>query len=436
MSELLAQNLSAVSGMGRKRLLFVVHKFPPESLGGTEIYTWSLAKELTSLGHEIHIFYPQHNLAAGQERIEREGVQIWRVPLPDSRFDENPVSQYWHTYRDWGIERHFRRFLAEVSPDLVHFQHVQGVSAQLIQAAAHLPRIVTLHDYWYFCANSQLIRPDRRPCAGPSRGCANCVDCATERADLQWMRALRPLVALPFAYRNRYLREMLAGVNLFIAPSQFLRQQYVEQGFDGDQILVMENGLDAEKLAIDTHDLPEPPMRPHFGFLGSLAWQKGVHVLVEAFNRISANAALTIYGSEQSFPEYVAQVKALARHPYIRFAGSLDPRQVGTALRQMDCLVVPSLWYENSPLVIQEAYGVGVPVVASRLGAMTEKVGEGRTGRLFEAGNVEALAEVLQDLADHPQKLTSMAQHITPAPAMTLHAAQLLQIYARYMNHG
>jgi glycosyltransferase involved in cell wall biosynthesis len=250
------------------------------------------------------------------------------------------------------------------------------------------------------------------------------------------MRGLRPLVALPFAYRNHYLQEVLAGVDLFIAPSEFLRQQYVGQGFDRERILVMENGLDAEKLAIDTRDLPEPPVRPHFGFLGSLAWQKGVHVLVEAFNRLNTNAALTIYGSEQTFPEYVAQLKALARHPYIRFAGSLDPRQVGTALRQMDCLVVPSLWYENSPLVIQEAYGVGVPVVASRLGAMTEKVGEGRTGRLFEAGNVAALAEVLQDLADHPQKLTSMAQHITPAPAMTLHAAQLLQIYQRYIHSG
>ena len=170
-------------------------------------------------------------------------------------------------------------------------------------------------------------------------------------------------------------------------------------------------------------------MRPHFGFLGSLAWQKGVHVLIEAFNRLDERASLTIYGSERTFPDYVAELKRLARHPNIRFAGLLEPQQVGAALRQMDCLVVPSLWYENSPLVIQEAFGVGVPVVASRLGALPEKVKDGSTGRLFTAGSVDDLAAVLQDLVTHPQMLSGMAERTVPAPSMAVHAAYLEQIY-------
>jgi glycosyltransferase involved in cell wall biosynthesis len=413
-----------------RRIAFVVHKFPPESLGGTELYCWSLARALTEAGHEIHIFYPTPDLLPGEEKINREGVHLWRVPLPDSRLSENPVSQYWHTFRDLAFEAAFRRFLAEVEPQLVHFQHVQGVSARLIELAAPLTRIVTLHDYWFFCANSQLIRPDRRPCDGPSTGCRNCVDCATERADLQWMKSLRPLVALPFAYRNHYLRKLADEVDLFIAPSEFLRDQYIRHGFPADRIIVVENGLDEHKLALSsTPPLPDPPVRPHFGFLGSLAWQKGVHILIEAFNQLGEEASLTIYGSERLFPDYVAQLKELARHPNIRFAGLLPPQQVGAALRQMDCLVVPSLWYENSPLVIQEAYGVGVPVVASRLGAMPEKVQDGRAGRLFEAGNVDDLTAVLRDLMAHPRYLVQMAEQITPAPGMTEHAAHLLSIY-------
>ncbi len=422
---------SDFAGGPRRRVAFVVHKFPPESLGGTELYCWGLARALTAQGHEAHIFYPTPSLADGVERVEREGVHLWRVPLPSSRENEDPVRQYWHTYRDLGIESAFQRFLQEVQPDLVHFQHVQGVSAQLIEQAAPLPRVVTLHDYWYFCANSQLIRPDRRPCDGPSAGCRNCVDCATERADLQWMRPLRPLVALPFAYRNHYLRRLADEVDLFLAPSAFLRQKYVEHGFPAEKIVVVENGLDVEKLAqvpaVDA--LPEPAVRPHFGFLGSLAWQKGVHVLIEAFNRLDERASLTIYGSERTFPDYVAELKRLARHPNIRFAGLLEPQQVGAALRQMDCLVVPSLWYENSPLVIQEAFGVGVPVVASRLGALPEKVKDGSTGRLFTAGSVDDLAAVLQDLVAHPQMLSGMAERTVPAPSMTVHAAYLEQIY-------
>ncbi|MBX2997426.1 MAG: glycosyltransferase family 4 protein [Caldilineaceae bacterium] len=413
-----------------RRIAFVVHKFPPESLGGTELYCWSLARTLAQAGHEIHIFYPTPQLLPGEEKVEREGVHLWRVPLPDSRLYENPVSQYWHTFRDLSMEAAFQRFLAEVDPQLVHFQHVQGVSARLIELAAPRTHIVTLHDYWFFCANSQLIRPDHRPCDGPSAGCRNCVDCATERADLQWMKSLRPLVALPFAYRNHYLRKLADEVDLFIAPSDFLRDQYIRHGFPADRIVVIENGLDESKLTLSAlPPLPEPSARPHFGFLGSLAWQKGVHILIEAFNQVDEDASLTIYGSERLFPDYVAQLKALARHPHIRFAGLLPPQQVGAALRQMDCLVVPSLWYENSPLVIQEAYGVGVPVVASRLGAMPEKVQDGRAGRLFEAGNVADLTGVLRDLVAHPHALAQMAEQIVPAPGMAEHADHLLSIY-------
>lgn len=415
-----------------QRVAFVVHKFPPENLGGTEIYCWSLARELVRSGHHVHIFYPTPDLLPGEERIEREGINLWRVPLPESRTQENPISQYWHTFRDGEIELAFRRFLAEVQPEVVHFQHVQGVSARLIELAAGIPRIVTLHDYWYFCANSQLIRPDRSPCDGPDEGCRSCVDCATERADLTWMRSLRPLVALPFAYRNHYLRRLASEVDLFIAPSEFLRRQYIRQGFPAERIVVIENGLDEEKLAPSEDRIAPPPAtRPHFGFLGSLAWQKGIHVLIEAFNTLGDQASLTIYGSETIFPDYVEELKALATHPNIRFAGPVDPRHVGDVLRQVDCLVVPSLWYENSPLVIQEAFGVGTPVVASRLGALAEKVREGKAGRLFNPGSVEDLAEVLQELSEAPETLAAMARETIPAPAMDLHAASLLRLYQR-----
>lgn len=411
------------------RIAFTVHKFPPESLGGTEVYAWSLARALAAAGHAVHVFYPLAGLAPAQARVERAGVHLWRVPLPDDRAAEGPIRQYWHTFRDSAIEAAFGAFLAETQPDVVHFQHVQGVSARLIALAAGRPRVMTLHDYWYFCANSQLVRPDRQVCRGPQFGW-NCVDCATARADLQRLRALRPLIALPFAYRNAYLRRLIGGIDRFIAPSRFLREQYVRQGFPGERIAVLENGLDTERLAPASGiALPPPAARPHFGFLGSLAWQKGLHVLVEAFNRMPPSAALTIYGGESAFPDYVAQVKALARHPHIRFAGPLDHRQVGAALRQMDCLVVPSLWYENSPVVIQEAYAVGLPVIASRIGALIEKVQDGRTGYLFAPGDSADLARVLREIVDEPARLDALRANVRPGPDIGQHVQQITALY-------
>jgi len=412
------------------RILFVVHKYPPESLGGTEIYTMTLARALHALGHTVTIFAPSATVNAITEVVGPDGIQRWQVPLPASRQSEDAARQFWHTFRDQAIEQAFVACLQATTPDLVHFQHVQGVSAHLITLAAAYPKVVTLHDYWYFCANSQLIRPDRQPCGGPSFGNWNCVDCATARSELQWLRVARPLVALPLAARNRYLRHLATQVDRFIAPSEFLRQQYIKQGWPAAKIITLENGMDRRRLRdAPTGTLPVPAARPHFGFIGSLAWQKGVHLLVEAFNQLPTTAALTIYGSDQAFPDYGAQLRQLATHPQIRFAGPIAYEEIGAALRQIDALVVPSLWYENSPLVIQEAYVMGVPVIASNLGALPEKVIDGQSGHLFPPGDSEALASLLQRLIDDPAILSALHPGITPPPTVEAHAAEICALY-------
>lgn len=418
------------------RIALPVHKFPPESLGGTEIYTLTLARALVQAGHAVAVFYPSTTVIQLTAETDGDGIQRWRAPLPPTRATENPASQFWHTFRDQSIEQAFSAFVQQYQPDLVHFQHVQGVSARLIELAAGRPRLATLHDYWYFCANSQLIRPDRQPCNGPSWGCRNCVDCATARADLEPLRRLRPLVALPFAYRNHYLQRMAEQIDCFIAPSEFLRQQYIQQGWPPAKIVTLENGMDRRRLlAAPPLNLPAPPVRPHFGFIGSLAWQKGVHILIDAFNQLPPDsAALTIYGSETVFPDYAAQLRQQARHPQIRFAGPIHFDQVGAALRHFDALVTPSLWYENSPLVIQEAFIMGVPVIASRLGALTEKVQEGQNGLLFTAGDSNDLAALLQRLSDQPEQLDRLRQGITPPPTLAEHSTQIATLYQSLQN--
>jgi glycosyltransferase involved in cell wall biosynthesis len=410
-------------------IAFVVHKLPPDSLGGVETYSWSLARELAASGHTVHVFYPRRGLPPGGARRREDGLHLREVALPGSRASEDPLRQYWHTYRDTAIEGAFEEFLAVARPEVVHFQHVQGVSARLIPLAAGRPRVLALHDYWFFCFNSQLLRPDRQICGGPKLGW-NCVDCATVRPDLVKHRRLRPLIALPLAYRNLYLARVAGQIELFLAPSEFVRRQYARQGFPSERIAVTEYGLDMERLAdLPGVTLPAPSSRPHFGFVGSIARHKGVHVLVEAFNRLPPEAALTVYGSESGSLEYASQVKAMVRHPHVRFAGPLDHRWVGMALRQLDCLVMPSIWYEAYGLVIQEAFAAGLPVVASRLGAPGDRVQDGVTGRLFTAGDPDDLARVLRELVEQPQQLALLAKNVRPGPDMHRHGNLLLSIY-------
>ena len=417
------------------RLAYVVHKLPPWSLGGTEIHTWTLARALAQMGHEVSVFCPAVGARADEARTIREGVSLWRLPLPASREIEDPARQFWHTFRDTSVEGQFATFVATVDPEVVHFQHMQGVSARL-PSMVSVPKVLTLHDYWYFCANGQLVRPDHTVCQTPGQAWA-CADCALCRVDLGRLRALRPLATLPLSWRNAYLRRRLAEIDLFISPSDFCKQQYVHRGLAEERIVVMENGLDAARLADrDDDTVALAPARPHFGFVGSLVWQKGAHVLVDAFDRLGAEGALTLYGDEAVAPEYVAALKARARHPHVRIAGRLDYQAVGHAMRAMDYLVVPSLWYENSPMVIQEAYAVGLPVVASRLGALVEKVRDRETGELFAPGGVEDLASVLRGLVDLPERRQRYRHNIRGGPTVGEQAERLLALYTGLVGTG
>lgn len=415
------------------RIAFTVHKLPPESLGGTEIYTRTLARVLVEQGHDVAIFAPATTVEQAIEVRDADGVRRFLTPLPASRASENPAAQFWHTFRDRAIEKDFDRFLGDVRPEVVHFQHVQGVSVRLIEQAEGLPRVATLHDYWYFCANSQLIRPDRSVCAGPSPGCRNCVDCATARADLNILRTLRPITALPLAYRNHTLGDAVQHLDRMIAPSAFLREQYVQQGFDGSRIVVMENGLDTTRVDNSVRTGGRAPLadRPvRFGFLGTLAWQKGVHVLVEAFQNVPSSAAtLDIYGSATAFPDYAAELRSANRNPAVRIHPPVAQDAVGRILGEFDVLIVPSLWYENSPLVIQEAYAAGVPVIASRLGALEEKVQEGVSGWHFAPGDAADLARVITGVLAEPEQITRLVATLPTPPTMEEQARELVALY-------
>ncbi|MGL4650123.1 MAG: glycosyltransferase, partial [Caldilineaceae bacterium] len=165
------------------RILHVIHGLPPEKLGGAEVYTRNVASAQAAAGHQVAIFTASLAVgAAGATAATTEqaadGVNIVRSPIAPARAAENPAAQLWHTVRDRAIEAHFAGLLASYRPDLLHVQHLQGMSATLLRQAVEAGvsrRVLTLHDFWFFCANSQLRRPDNVPCAGPSAGCRNCV---------------------------------------------------------------------------------------------------------------------------------------------------------------------------------------------------------------------------------------------------------------------
>jgi glycosyltransferase involved in cell wall biosynthesis len=380
------------------RIALVVHKFPPSSLGGTEIYTQNLARELSRQGHEVFVFYRDDEASGRRGKVtweEREGFRACRVSKDMDSISASPLAEFLDTFFNPSIEEAFDRFLDEAQPDLVHFQHVMLLSYRLIAAAKRrgLPVLLTLHDYWFICANSQLVWPDAQICQGKALGlnCARCVLSARLQSPLA--RVLRPPVAVLLQVRDVLVRRAALKADQLIAPSRFLIREYVEAGWPADLFVHLENGIDVERIRRYSHH-PSPDRRVRFTYLGSLAWQKGVHVLIEAFRGVSPDAArLRIYGDPTVFPEYAERIRSAANPANTSFEGAVPNEEVGRVLAETDVLVVPSLWYENSPVVIQEALAADVPVIASRVGALPEKINDEQ--RLFPVGDVGELQAII-----------------------------------------
>jgi glycosyltransferase involved in cell wall biosynthesis len=151
-----------------------------------------------------------------------------------------------------------------------------------------------------------------------------------------------------------------------------------------------------------------------FGFFGSVNPQKGLEILVSAFRQYKAeNFRLVVRGNMTHFPKYAKRVRAFAEtDPRINFRGPYGRGELSEALSSIDVLVVPSVWYENTPFVVLEAFAAGRPVVASDVGGLSELVKDGVNGRTFRAGDPGTLTGVLHDFEADPGLLARLAGNI------------------------
>ena len=408
------------------KILHIVHQYLPETIGGTELYTQTLARYQAESGHSVAIFYPSQ--AEGEMwQKEDNGIRIYGAATgPRSR-----SRVFLSTFGDKKLHEMFTAVLHKEQPDLIHIQHLMGLPTSLIEAI-RVPFVITLHDYWYGCGNAQLITNyDNTICPGPNRWFTNCGRCALSRAGQpNW---LAPAAAPLMAWRNGRLRTILHRASKVIAPSHFVQQTYTELGLAGDNMAVIPHGIEVPHEQIKTILANRQPRQPgtlHIGFIGSLGWQKGVHNLIAAVNQLPYEGGkLTVYGRLDTFPEYVAELQQQAQHPGIHFAGPVSRTDLWSALAEFDIAVMPTLWYEASPLTIQELFAVNVPIVASRIGAMTEKIRDGIDGRLLPPNDIQSLHNVLLEYLESPTTLTHLRQNIQPVRTMTEQVQEIEALY-------
>jgi glycosyltransferase involved in cell wall biosynthesis len=237
----------------------------------------------------------------------------------------------------------------------------------------------------------------------------------------------RPLIAPVLAWRNRLLARVLRGAQAVIAPSAFVRDEYLRLGAEPEGLVVVPHGIQLPDEMPERRQPVDGELR--VVYLGGIAWQKGIHVLVEAANDLPPGVQVTIYGDLKAQPAYSAALRRQARHPRLTFAGRIERQEVWPALSAADVVVIPSLWYETSSLIAQEARAAGALVVASNLGALPERVSDGRDGLLFPAGDAAALRDHLLALYEEPQRLHALQAAITPVREIDDHVRDIEAIY-------
>jgi glycosyltransferase involved in cell wall biosynthesis len=373
--------------MSIERVMVVAHGHFDVSRGGAEMVAGHLARGLRNRGIETLLVArtttPSPGASAFSTREEGREI-LFHTGMSDHFLLRSRTAE--HVWRD------FAGLLERFGPQVIHFQHYMHMGIELIrQARLSCPdaRIVlTLHEYLPICANQgQMVRTGTVDLCERSSP-ADCARCFPDRSPGD------------FFLRKRYLQSVLSDVDLFVSPSRFLRQRYVDWGLAPDSILVLENAQ-PRTPRMPPRSIGPGESRNRFGYFGQLNPYKGVDLLLEAAALMRADIGdsfhVDVNGANlrAQEPEFRAKVRQLAdaAKAVVSTHGAYDPADLGALMARVDWVVVPSIWWENSPLVIQEAYAHGRPVIAADIGGMREKVREGQGGLLFASRDARALAE-------------------------------------------
>jgi glycosyltransferase involved in cell wall biosynthesis len=452
------------------RICQVVHGFPPVERTGVENYTLGLCRALARAGHRVEVFVPRRDPQLADLALRREEHGGFAVNwITNNHAPESPREALLVPE----LEGPFAAFLERERPEVVHFQHLIKLGLGLVglARARGIPAVYTAHDYYPICHRYTLLRPDLTRCdvRGDSRACARC-DMAVAHLNAQaglgdyhagalreqlapeaWStlealladrleehgleRAAFDAASEQRAELDRQRQEAYRAFDLVLAPSRFLIEELVRGGFERARVEHAPTGFANEDLAGLPPPRPDPKRAVRFAFLGGLAKHKGVHLLLDAFARLPGGAELAIWGgsSDRAYGELVrrrcGEVGAQWRGPYER-------ADLARILGHVDVVVVPSIWVENYPLVIHEAFSAGRPVLTSRLGAMVECVQDGVDGLLFAPNDVEDLARVLRRCVDEPGLVAALARGIRPVKSMEAEARELIERYERLQRSG
>lgn len=450
-------------------ILIVANGYPPTAVGGVETYSAELASSLARNGAQVRVFCRESDF--NRPDYETTTEQQDQVAVTRVVNDFKQVHSFHQTFTDPYVERIFTEFIEVARPDLIHFNHLVGLSARLpIIASEHnIPSVMTLHDFWTICHRVNLVDWRGRICPGPLHevNCAACVMGGTLRQKAspligksarvakrllpaRWRRSIRAslpggeaqppaLASTPQIFTERlalFTAAVLTSQRVLV-PSEYVRTQFSSNGFPRQRIEVVPLGI---TLRPGNQPTNPHPSRLTFAAIGPLQPIKGMDIAIKAFTKVPGDhLRLIIYGRTDLYPRNQVQhvIELTQADPRISLMGPFNPANKAAVFNTFDILIVPSPAPETFSLVAHEALALGKPVLATRIGALQDIIQDGVNGYLFEPGNHAQLAELIHSLATNPTLRGSLS---APGPVVILsieeHTQQVENIYHQVLRES
>jgi glycosyltransferase involved in cell wall biosynthesis len=368
--------------------------------GGDSTYTFNLADVLRSKGHEVAFFAMQDPRNLPDPNSD---LFVSYIDFRQLNQHKNPAAALQVLVRSiYSTEArvNFRQLLDRFQPSLVHLQNIHGhITPSIIFEAKKrlLPVIWTLHDYKLICPNSHFLI-DRS-----GQVCEACGKSDFYQAPLRRCKKGSSLVsglAALEAYVHKLMR-VQDQVDAFLTPSNFLNRKLIDRAFSSDKVHYLPLFVPSEMFRKGA-----TASEPYLLFLGKLELIKGIVPLLEAC-REAPEVALILAGPVEE--PLASQLNGLLPSS-ARYVGLKHGDDLTHLISSCLAVVLPSLWYENQPFSILEAFAFGKPVIASDCGGMTELVKHQERGLLVRPGDSQAIAESMRWLVAHPTEAREMGQ--------------------------
>lgn len=424
-------------------ILKIIHGYPTNYNAGSEVYSQSICNEL-SRSHKVSVFTREENPYSADFVIRHHKA----TANLDFYFVNNPQGK--DGYRHKLLDENFGNLISQLKPDIAHVGHLNHLSTGLIDELnkQKVPIVFTLHDFWLMCPRGQFLtrgigsENNFQLCAGQQdRKCAT--DCykvyfsgreKNEEQDIDsWSTWIHQRMA--------ETKAVIAKVDLFIAPSNYLRNRFItEFGVPESKIIFLDYGFPLEYLTQTEKSKDKTNFT--FGYIGTLIPAKGLNHLIEAFKQIEGPATLKIFGRENGQSTNALKQLASTSKNKIEFLGEyINHNLANDVFAKIDCIVVPSIWAENSPLVIHEAQACKIPVITADYGGMKEFVQHKVNGLLFEHRSSHSLAKQMKFAIQNPDLMRKIGEkgYLYSAdgsvPNIHDHCHELENIYNRFIPH-